>query len=243
MAQETGTAILARARILAQDNDSASNFSVNAANALILLNDILLSLCNNVSTKTKTIAATTTGLTFTAGESSHLISGVDITEFESFHPTGSTSLSYPLAPALERISVQEMLNLLQYDGDNALAQQASEWTHVAAEKTQDDTAASGAEKWRVWGWPVINRTRSMTVKAVVPVTIAAIGDYPDIDGVDSRILSRLLAYEMARLNKENSPEFLNGILRPVPQDVLNTVYGGAVRGAQLYDHVAQRSEW
>lgn len=243
MAQETGTAILARARILAQDNDSASNFSVNAANALILLNDILLSLCNNVSTKTKTLGAGSTSLTFTAGESSHLLTGVDVTEFESFHPSNSTALSYPLSPALQRVSVQDMLVMLQYDGDNALAQQAAEWTHVAAEKTQDDTAASGTEKWRVYGFPVINRTRSMTVKAVVPVTISAIGDYPDIDGVDSRLLSRLLAYEIARLNKENSPDFLNGILKPVPQDVLNTVYGGAVRGAQLYDHVLQRGDW
>src|SRR5512146_1226965 len=120
MAQETGTLILARARILAQDNDSNSNYAVGAADALILLNDVLVALNNNSRTKTKTIGASVTSLTFSAGESSHLLIGVDITEFESFHPSNSATLSYPLSPALERISVQEMLRKLNYDGDNAL---------------------------------------------------------------------------------------------------------------------------
>lgn len=237
MAQETGTQILARARIIAQDNDANSNFAVGAATALILLNEVLVSLNNNNKTKTKTLGASTTGLTFSSGDVSKLLAGVDVTEFESFHPTSSATLGYPLAPEIRRVSVQEMFELLGYDGDNTLGASANEWECVAAEKTQDDTAASGAEKWRVYGWPVINRTRSMTIKAVVPVTISAIGDYPDIDGVDSRVVSRLLAFEIAKLKKETSQSFLNNIINQVPREMLPMSYGGAARAAQLQDRV------
>lgn len=239
MAQETGTQILARARIIAQDNDANSNYAVGAATALILLNEVLVSLNNNSKTKTKTIAASTTGLTFASGESSHLISGVDITEFETFHASNSSSYTPPLSDPLFRITVQEMFSLLGYDGDNTLQATASDWTYVAAEKTQDDTGASGAEKWRVYGWPVINRTRSMHVKAIVPVTITSITDYPDIDGVDSRIISRLLAYEIACLKKETSQQFLNNIISKVPREMLPQNYGAAARQAQLQDFVEE----
>ena len=44
------------------------------------------------------------------------------------------------------------------------------------------------------------------------------------------------------INKENSADFLNGILRGVPQDILNTVYGGAIRASQLQDRVIQRND-
>ena len=244
MAQETGTLILARARIFAQDNDANSNYAVNAADALILLNDILVSLSNNVRVKPKWMGASVSGLTFTAGQES-IVSGTGmnpVTEIESFHQAASSTLAFPVSPAIQRVSVQEILQMFQYDGNNALQQGAAEWTHVAAEKSQTDTAASGVEKWRVWAFPVINTTRSLHIRYPAPVTIAAIGDYPDLDTVDSRLVSRLLAYEMARLKKEVSQEFLNGILAPVPKEVLNQVYGGAVRSSQLQDHVIQRND-
>ena len=129
--------------------------------------------------------------------------------------------------------------MLDYNGDTALAVSDSEWTHVAAEKAQSDTAGSGLEKFRVWGYPVINRTRYMTIRAPMPVTIAAIGDYPDIDTVDSRVVSRLLAYEMAKLKKEVSAAFLQGILSLIPGNILQQVYGGAVRGSQLQSGIRQ----
>lgn len=243
MAQETGTEILARARIIAQDNDANSNFAVGAADALSLLNDILVSLSNNQRAKTKTIAATTSGLTFASGDVSKVTTAdIDATEFESFHQSNSSALSYPLSRAIERVTVQEMLEMLRFDGNTALSTGGSEWTHVAAEKTQDDTQASGVERWRVWGYPVINTTRHMTVKAIVPVTISTITFYPDIDTVDSRVVSRLLGYEIARLKKEVTQEFLNNILRFVPQNILDMVYGGAVRGNQLQSHVIQRND-
>jgi len=242
MTQETGTEILARARIYAQDNDSASNFSVNAGSALIMLNDILVSLSNNAKTKPKWVGASASGLTFTAGLSSKVTtSDINATEIGSFHQSNSATATAPFSPAIQRITVQEMLDLLGYDGDNALSSGGTEWTHVAAEKAQDLTAA-GVEVWRVWAYPVLNRTRYMHLNIPAPVTISAIGDKPDLDTVDSRVVSRLLAYDMARLNKESSADFLNGILRGVPREVLDVVYGGAVRGGQLQDRVILRNE-
>ena len=67
MAQRTGTNILALARVYAQDNDVASNYAVGAADALLLLNDVLMRWTTNVKAKPKYLAATTTGLTFTSG--------------------------------------------------------------------------------------------------------------------------------------------------------------------------------
>jgi len=241
MAQERADAIITRARIDAQDNDAGSNFSVSAAIALIKLNELLVVLNNNIATKTKTIAATTSGLTFSANTVSKVTTAdINATEFESFHQSNSSSLSYPLSPPIQRISVQEMMSLMNFDGNTALTGSATEWTQVAAEKTQDDTAASGVEVWRVWAWPVIGVTRHIHVKAAVPVTVANVStDYPDIDNVDSRVLSKILAYEIARLKKETSQVFLDGILRFIPQDILNMVYGGAVRSSQLQDGITR----
>jgi len=241
MAQETGTQILARARVIAQDNDGSGNYAVSAADALVLLNDVLYALSNNARVKPKWIAATTSGLTFNAGDSSALaaLSATEMNEIESFHPSNSSSLTYPISPALTRVSVQTILEMLNYDGDHALAQGASEWTHVAAESPQSDTAASGADKWRVWAYPVINRTRYLTMRVPVAVQITAIGDYPDLGHYDSRVVSSLLAYEIAKLKKETSGDFLNNILRRVPKEILDVVYGGAILGSQLQDRVAQ----
>ena len=244
MAQRTGTQILALARVYAQDNDVASNYAVGAADALLLLNDVLMRWTTNVKAKPKYIAATTTGLTFTSGTpyvvTTNNTSGIK--EFISFHPSGSSSLTFPLAPSLERVTVEDIQELMQYDGDNALAAAASEWTHVAAELTQDATAASGVEKWRVWAYPVINRTRYLTVNAVTYTQISAIGDYPDIEENDANTVARLLAWEMARLKKENSAQFLDSILAPVPKEVVQQMYGGAVSAALVQDRVEWR-DW
>ena len=242
MAQETGTQILSRARVIAQDNDTnTSNYAVSDADALVLLNDVLYAMSNNARAKPKWIAATTSGLTFAAGDTSALValSSSEMNEIESFHPSGSSSLTYPITPALTRVSVQTILEMFNYDGDHALAQGASEWTHVAAEPNQADTAASGADKWRVWAYPVINRTRYLTMRVPVAIQITGLGQFPDTGHYDSRVASSLLAYEIAKLKKETSQAFLDNILRRVPKEVLDVVYGGAILGSQLQDRVAQ----
>jgi hypothetical protein len=242
MTQETGTQILARARILAQDNDSLSNFAVSDATSLILLNDILVSLSNNQRVKPKWVGASVSGLTFSSGNASKVTtSDINATEIESFHQSNSATFSAPASPAIQRVSVQEILEMFDFDGDTALSAGAAEWSHVAAEKPQDLTAA-GVEVWRVWAYPVINRTRHIHLRIPAPVTIATLGVIPDLDTVDSRIVSRLLAFEMAKLKKERDQAFLQNIIAPVPQDILNTVYGGAIRASQLQDRVIQRND-
>ena len=243
---ETGTQILARARILAQDNDINSNFAVGAADCLILLNDVLISLNNNSNTKSKWIGASVSGLSFSASDatkvSAFISSDPVITEIESFHQSNSSTFSLPATPAIERIPVQEMLTQMSFNGDTALTQGGSEWTLVAAEKNQVDTSGAATaliEQWRVYAWPVINRTRYIHLKVPVPVTISAITNCPDIDAIDTRLVSRLLAYEIAKLKKETSQAFMDNILRGIPQGTLDMVYGGAVRGSQLQTGITQ----
>ena len=246
MAQRTGTAILALARVYAQDNDSNSNFAVGAADALLLLNDVLMRWSFNVRSKPKYVAATTTGLSFSSGDvyketGDNTGTTMRISGFESFHPAASSSLAFPLPPALEVVTVDDIRVMLDYTGDTALAAQAPEWTHVAYEKTQDATAA-GAEKWRVWAYPVINRTRHLTVRAPVYTQIASIGDIPDIEEADANMVARLLGWEVARLKKEASGQFLDSIVAPVPKDILDQYHGGAVYDSQLQDRVEWR-DW
>lgn len=242
MTQDTGTQILSRARLFSQDDDGAGNYAVSDTKALTLLNDILLTLNNNVAVKPKWVNAATSGLTFTSGTASKLTTGdVGATEIESFHQSNAATITFPPSSAIERVSVQEILEMFDYDGNTALAASAAEWTHVAAEKSQTDTSA-GVEVWRVYAFPVINTTRYIHLRVPAPVQITALTQTPDLDPADSRIASRLLAFEMARLKKDMSPEFLNNIVRLVPQDILDMRYGGAVRASQLQDHIIQRND-
>lgn len=243
MAQRTGTAIISLARVYAQDNDTNSNFAVIASDALTLLNDVLMRWSFNVRSKPKYLAATTTGLSFNSGDvykeaGDNTGSTMRISEFSNFHPANTSALSFPLPPGLKRVTVDEIKALLGFDGDNALTPGASEWSHVAAEKTQDATAA-GAEKWRVWGYPVINRTRHMTVEAAVYTQLAAANDIPDIEEADANVVARFLAWEMARLKKEAGQSFLDSILSPVPREVVEQMHGGAIASALAQD----RPDW
>jgi len=235
MARWTGTEILAMARLHAQDNDSNGNFAVGAADALLLLNNLLVEWAASQGAKTKYLGASSTGLSFSAGESSKETDGdPTFMEIASAHPSNSSTLSFPIAPALQRVSVDEMQEMLQYDGDNALSQAASEWECFAAEKVEDsDTEDSGTEKWRVWAFPVINRTRHLTLKVIPNTTISAIGKYPLLDEGDERIIARLLAWEIARLKKESTQVFLDSIIAPLPKEVLERVHRGGVHANQL----------
>jgi hypothetical protein len=246
MAQRTGTNILSLARIYAQDNDASGNFSTGAADALVMLNDVLMRWSFNVKSKPKYLAATTTGLSFSANDvyketGDNTGSTMRISGFESFHPAAANSLSFPLPPALEIVTVDEIRELLGYTGDVALSGAASEWTHVAYEKTQDATSA-GAEKWRVWAYPVINRTRYLTVRAPVYTQITLISDIPDIEEADVNMVARFLAFDIASLKKETDAKFLSSILAPVPPGLVQQMHGGAVLASQLQDRVEWR-DW
>lgn len=245
MAQRTGTAILALSRVFAQDNDANSNFGVGASDALLLLNNVLMRWSFNVRSKPKYLPATTTGLSFSSGDvyketSDNTDSTRRISAFASFHPSGSASLTFPLAPELKIVTVEEIQALLGYDGDNALSAAASEWTHVAYEKTQDATS-SGAEKFRVWAYPVINRTRYMNTQAAVYTQLGAIGDIPDIEEADADVVARFLAWEIGSANRISQAK-LNEILAPVPRDVVEQMHGGVPLSTPLQDRVEWR-DW
>lgn len=240
--QETGTLILARARVFAQDNAANSNYAVSDADALILLNDILRTFAHNVKAKPEWVPASSSGLTFAAGVAVKITTsdvGLGASEIESFHQSGTSSISYPLSPAIERVSVQQIMEMFDYDGDTAIGPQASEWTHIAAEKAHSDTAG-GQERWRVWAYPVIDRTRYVHIRIPSQVSITALTDTPDIDTTDSTIISRFLAYEIAKLKKETTQAFLDNIIATVPKELKAQMYGAAVRNSQLQDHVIQR---
>lgn len=241
MTQETGTQILSRARIKCQDNDANSNFAVSDADALVLLNDILVSLSNDVAVKPKWVSASSSGLTFTSGVATKLTTAdINATEIESFHQSNSDAITFPPSPAIQRVSVQEIMEMFDFDGQTTVGPAASEWTHVAAEKAQNDTA-SGVEVWRVWAYPVINQTRYIHLRVPAPVTISTLTDKPDVDTVNSRVLSSLLAYKMALIKKETSQTFLQGIISDVPDEVFKAAFGSAVRRSQLQDSVVRRN--
>ena len=244
MAKWTGTQILAMARIHAQDNDSNSNFAVGAADALLLLNGVLVEWAASQGGKAKYISASDLGLTFSAGDVSKETDGAPtFMEIVSAHPSNSGTLSFPVSPPLRRVSVEEIQDKFAYDGDNALSQQAAEWDCFAAERAEDsDTEDASTEKWRVWAFPVINRTRYMTLKVVPNTTISAIGKYPMLDEGEERIIARLLAWEIARLKKENTQAFLDSIVAPLPKEVLDRVHRGGIHSAQLPSRVEWR-DW
>jgi hypothetical protein len=235
--------MLARARTLGWDNDANLNFGVNPADALVLFNDVLMRWSFNVRSKPKYLAATTTGLTFTSGTvyketSDNTDSTRRISAFESFHPAAADTLAFPLPPALNVRTVDEIRDLLRYDGDVALTAQASEWTDVAWERTQDATAA-GAEKYRVWAYPVINRTRYLTARAAVYTQVATIAETPDVLEEDTPAIERFLAWEIATRN--NLPkERRDDILAPLPRELVEQMHGGAALAAQLQDRVDWR---
>lgn len=241
--QLNGGQIIERARVFAQDNAANSNFAVSDADALILLNDILVSYQHNFKTKPKWLSASTTGLTFTAGVASLVTTDdLGVSEIESFHQSSSSGITYPLSPAIERVSVQEILELFDSDGTTTPGARASEWTHVAAEKSMTDTTGGGSpnERWRIWAFPVIDQTHYMHLRVPGRTYLANGGEHPDLDLADALIVSRLLAYEMAKLKKETTQAFLENILSGVPKEILGARYGVGLRGAQLQDNIVQR---
>src|SRR3990172_5651491 len=93
MAQETGTQILARSRIYAHDDDASGNYANSDVKALSMLNDVLVSLSNNVRVKPKWIAAATSGLTFAAGEASVVVTPTSLAPLTASTDTTTTLTS------------------------------------------------------------------------------------------------------------------------------------------------------
>lgn len=230
MAQETGTQILARARLFAQDTATTSP-AVSDANALILLNEVLVRFTQDTEQKVSPLAASGTGLTFAANQTMQA-STYEIEEPLSFHPSDTNAANNLLSPALQLISVREMLDIYDDAGAGTQTGASSEWKLVAFEKVGGGSENAARDFITVYVWPPLNRTRYMTVRAAQPVTITALTKYPDISQRDAHIVSRLLAWEMARLHTREQ-DFLQEILAPVPKQVLESYFRSGARGAWL----------
>mgnify|MGYP006921319785 FL=1 len=227
--QRTGTQILQSARYLAGDDDSA-NYGVSATMALDVLNGILRVWSDSVDNRKKRISATTSGLTFAAGDVyKEVTAGVDAASFASVHPSSSASINTPLAPALEYLSPDEMAALIDDAGagtSSATRQSSGDWQYWSYEKTADLQ-----DRFRVFVWPPLNRTAYLTAVVPVQLEIAAISDTPDVSPADADHIAHLLAWEIASFN-EMPENWTNRLLARVPEEVVRIIRGRAVRMTQ-----------
>lgn len=228
MAQLTGTTILARARVYAQDT-ATTNPAVSDANALILLNNVLIKWTGDVMSKDSLIAASASGLTFASGDAVKETTATDdlwdhiLAAYES----DSSSAGTVLPPQLQHMTVEEILALHNnnYDG-TVTGGGASGWQAYAWERVAASTGITGSVAIRVYVWPALGATRYMTIRVPKNVQLAALTDTPDISLRESEQVERLLAWEMARLHTRDD-QWLQQILAPVPTDVLNRYFEGA----------------
>lgn len=226
--QQTGTAILAEARYFAQDQ-STNNPAVSASDALDRLNSRLVWWQNNVEDRPKTLAATTTGLTFAAGDVTKVVTNdVGIVNILSAHQSTSTSIAYPLGKRLQRKSVEDIYDLYDIQPGQAVQQAGNQILFWAAELDQ-----SQQDDWRVLIYPALNTTMSLTIRASMDNTLGVIADTADVSPAAARIISRLLAYDLAGVQKQNDTSYLQWILSGIPQNVLDKAFGAATKlGAQ-----------
>jgi hypothetical protein len=236
--QRTGTQILQYARYLAGDNDT--NLGVDATYALELLNDILHVWSDSIVNRPTRISATTSGLTFAAGEVYKEVgASVDCAAFVSVHQSNTASILTPLAAPLEYIKPEEMALLIDDDGSGSLAasqQQAGDWSFWSYEKTADVQ-----DRYRVFVWPPLNRTAYLTAVAPVQLELAAIANTPDVSPVHSRYISRILAWEIARHN-EMPESWSDRIISRVPPEIMQPFLGRAVRATQQAGSIRQSED-
>jgi len=230
MAQETGTTILAHARVLAQDT-STSSPAVSDANALILLNGVL-TRWGDVNAKETLVAASASGLTFAAGDAVKETSASDLWDhIVAAYESDANTVGTVLPPQLTHWTVEQMLAAHQNDFDGTVSSGGSSgWQAYAWEPVAGSDAKTGSTVLRVYVWPALAATRYMTLRVPKNMILDALTDTPDISRREAEVVKRLLAWEMARLHTEDT-EFLQQILAPVPERILNAYFeGGKTHG-------------
>jgi hypothetical protein len=223
--------MLAAGRYWAQDQDT-NNPAVSASDGLERLNDRLIWWQHNFENRLKTLASTTTGLSFASGAMTATVTNdVGIMQIVSLHPASATTVAYPLAAPIKRVSVEELFGLYygagnQYGG--TVTQNGSEWECWAAEMDQ-----TNQDDWRVYVYPALSISLNATVRCTIANTLGVIGDTPDISPYGARIVERLLGYDMAGIQKQNDPSYLAWVLSGVPDNVKAAAFGDAKNaGAQ-----------
>lgn len=228
MAQMTGTTTLALARLLAQDTATAAP-AVSDANGLLLLNDVLVRYASDVDAKSALIAASESGLTFSANVG--VASTADASDFYDHifaaYESDADTVGTHLPPQLPLWTVEQMLAAYQNDYDGNIAGSgASGWQAYAWERVAASTAVTGSTEFRVYVYPVLAATRYMTLRVNKLPILAALTDTLDLNQRESRLVARLLAWEMARLHTRDDA-FLQQILAPVPERIFNAYFEAA----------------
>lgn len=226
MALKTGTLILAKARLFAQD--TAASPAVSDANALILLNDVLLRFSGDVSNRSHLVAASVSGLSFSADEAiKQTTLSVDyVDELLAAHPSDTNAANTVPTPALTLWTVDQMLDAYNDTGDGSLTGSGTEWQAWAWERVSVVGGAGTQEQFRVYVYPALSVTRHLTLRVSRNVTISALTETPDLSLREADVVSRLLAWEMARLHTRDEA-FLGQILAPIPEDILKRMYRSA----------------
>lgn len=226
--QLTGTQILASARYFAQDQ-SSTNPAVSDTDALLRLNDRLVWWQNNVDVRPKTLAATTTGLTFAAGDTTKVVSNdLGIVSILSLHLVSSSSLTYPLGRRLQRESVEKVYDLYDLRPGGTVTSGGTDGFIWAAEldQTQQDD-------WRVFIYPSPSASVNFTIRVSIDNTLSALSETADVSPAGARVIARLLAYDLAGVQKQNDPAYLEWIMSGVPAEIRSKVFGQAQKqGAQ-----------
>lgn len=225
----SGTTLVARARVYAQDT-STTNPAVSDANAVVLLNNVLVRWSGDVKTEPSLLSATATGLTFSAGDAvktttaDNLILDHILAAYES----DTAAVGSVLPPQLQQLTVEEMLALHNNDYNGTVSGSGtSGWQYYAWEPVTDETSAyAGYGTLRVYVWPALNATRYLILRAPKVVGISALTDAPDLTVRDAEVITRLLAWEMARLHTRDEA-FLQQILAPLPSRVLDSYFEAA----------------
>lgn len=223
MAQMTGTEILALARLHAQDQGSSP--AVVDADALLLLNDHLLRWGQDVDVRVTDLSAASSGCTVPAGASNVVLTDTTIEDILTFHPSAGNTVSYPLSPPLgpSRVGVDRIwaeYNRIVPGNQQVIS--GNQWTLWACER---DTENSDA--WNVHVYPALTTQGFATLRVTKRLAINALTDTPDITYRAGRIVARLLAWDMAHKQKQNDNAWLDGILMPIPQQVLTKWFGQA----------------
>lgn len=219
MAQPTAANIISDARVFAQDT-ATTNHAVSDANALILLTDVLLRYEGDVEQKEQLVAASSSGLSFSAGEMVKTTSA-DMGHLLAAFPSDSASVNTLQTPALALWTVRDMLDAYNDSGaGTGVPASSSEFQAWAWEKVAEGTPS---EKVRVYVYPPLNRTRYLTLRQTPYNVTTATSDTVDADPRKRKLLARLLAWEMARLHTRDEG-FLQQILAPIPAQVLNAYF-------------------
>lgn len=226
--QLTGTLMLDSARYFAQDQ-STTNPAVSAADGLSRLNDRLVWWQNNVDVRAKTLSATTAGLTFSAGDVTKVITNdTGIVSVLSAHQMSTAAITYPLGRRLQRESIEKIYDMYDLRPGGTVAQGGTEillWGAELDQTQQDD--------WRIVVYPAPNTTVYMALRVSMDNTLSAITETADVSPAAARVISRMLAYDLAGVQKQNDPAYLEWILSGVPQGIRAKMFGEAQKqGAQ-----------